>query len=203
MQTTQESEFVRSVAGLLVSRYAHDRSAMADQEARIRRIQRRLPSSPPHAGPAGTIERSRSAPSAAATPPQASGASSSPQGLSARAAAQAAVAIKRRRAVGILETRGPKPNTVACPRAVALCAAFPTCQHVSIAAVAAVPLVPSRGRPGPRANGAAFLARGSSLAPNLCAVGCSPPLGECRVVMYVYNSVGAHSLRIAHSLSSA
>ena len=152
-QTTRVPKGAGSPAlrGPVVLLTRRNRSGMADQEARILRIQRRLPSSPPHAGPAGTIERSRSASSAAATPPRASGASSSPQGLTTRAAAQAAVAIKRRRAVGILETRGPNPNTVACPRAVALCAAFPTCQHVSIAAVAAVPLVPSRGRPRPYA----------------------------------------------------
>ena len=179
---------------------------MADQEARILRIQRGLSSSPPHAGPAGTIERSRSAPSAAATPPQASGASSSPQGLTARAAAQAAVAIKRRRAVGILETRGPKPNTVACPRGVASCAAFPTCQHVSIAAVAAVPLVPSRGRPRPyepmeRRSWRAAQASRRIFAP----WGARHPYVSVGVwgVMYVYNSVGAHSLRIAHTLSLA
>ena len=126
-------------------------SGMADQEARILRIQRRLPSSHSSAGPAGTNERSRFASSAAATPPQASSASSSPQGLTARAAAQAAVAIRWPRPIGILETRGPKLNAVACPRGVAFCAISRRCQHVSIAAVAAVPLVPSRGRPRPYA----------------------------------------------------
>ena len=124
---------------------------MADQEARIRRIQRRLPSSHSSAGPAGTNERSRFASSAAATPPRASSASLSSQGLTARAAAQAAVAIRWPRPIGILETRGPKPNAVACPRGVAFCAISRRCQHVSIAAVAAVPLVPSRGRPRPYA----------------------------------------------------
>ena len=72
-----------------------------------------------------------------------------PQGLTAREAAHVAVAIKWPRAVGIIETRGPKPNAVACPRGVAFCAASRRCQHVSIAAVAAVPLVRSRGRPMP------------------------------------------------------
>ena len=181
-----------------------DSSGMADQEARILRIQRGLPSSHSSAGPAGTNERSRFASSAAATPPRASGASSSPQGLTARAAAQAAVAIKRRRAVGIFETRGPKPNTVACPRGVALCAAFPKCQHVSIAAVAAVPLVPSRGRPTPyerswRAAQASrrIFAPWGARHPYIC---------ECRGVSCVlrfYNSEGAHSLLIAQLLSSA
>ena len=126
-----------------------NRSGMADQEARILRIQRGLSSSPPHAGPAGTNEGSRTASSAAATPPRASSASLSSQGLTARAAAQAAVAIRWPRPIGILETRGPKPNAVACPRGVAFCAISRRCQHVSIAAVAAVPLVPSRGQPRP------------------------------------------------------
>ena len=122
-----------------------DSSGMADQEARILRIQRGLPSSHSSAGPAGTNERSRFASSAAATPPRASSASLSSQGLTARAAAQAAVAIRWPRPIGILETRGPKPNAVACPRGVASCAVFPMVPHVSIATVAAVPLVPSRG----------------------------------------------------------
>ena len=74
-----------------------------------------------------------------------------PQGLTAREAAHIAVAIKWPRAVGIIETRGPKPNAVACPRGVAFCAASRRCQHVSIGTVAAVPLVPSRGRPRPYA----------------------------------------------------
>ena len=75
----------------------------------------------------------------------------STQGLTAREAAQAAVAIRWPRPMGILETRGPKPNAVACPRGVAFCAASRRCQHVSIATVAAVPLVPSRRRPRPYA----------------------------------------------------
>ena len=82
---------------------------------------------------------------------QRSSASLSSQGLTARAAAQAAAAIRWPRPIGILETRGPKLNAVACPPGVAFCAISRRCQHVSIAAVAAVPLVPSRGRPRPYA----------------------------------------------------
>ena len=96
-----------------------------------------------------------------------------PQGLTARGAAQAAVAIRWPRPIGILETRGPKPSAVA-----RVLMAWLSAQSPDGASISALPPSQSCLWYGAVADlcrtsqWTEFLARGSSHAPNLCVVGC-------------------------------
>ena len=150
-----------------------NRSGMADQEARIRRIQRRLPSSPPHAGPAGTIERSRSASSrhrnAAASLRRKfiSAGAHGARGSTGSRSDQAAASSRHLRDAGTQAEHGRVPSWRGFVRSLP---DVPACQHCRRRSRAA------GAEPWPAYTVRAFLARGSSLAPNICAVGCSSPL---------------------------
>ena len=87
---------------------------MADESVGISRP-KRAPSSPQLTAVAtGATKLSRSSSCGAAAPPQELAASLSPQGLTPAREAQAEALIKRMRVAGIIQTRPPKTNVVAC-----------------------------------------------------------------------------------------